>query len=155
MKKILFLDIEGTILEEVTRPKILWGNVKEIKRLIRIENPDEVRTFSFGLQEELEFFTWNAVKPELEHHLGCEIQTQTFDLETVKLNFLSSIFGHASKKDIWGFLPLCKKEPMFRFFIEKNFDNAEVWLIDDLVPNADLTLLDQSLIFHFRNINKL
>lgn len=159
MKKVLFLDLEETIIKEIDDPVVLWENVKNIKRLVKIENFSEIQTFSFSLHNEMDFLNWKSAQNKIENHLECSILTQTFSVDDLKMAFLKSIFGHAVKQDIWEFCALLTKSRLFKFFIEKFFEDAfkhtEVWLVDDMVSNEDCTLLDLDIIIHFRNVNTL
>lgn len=151
--KQMFLDIEGTLVEDMNHPRFIVHNIQKIKDKIDLFQPEKISTFSFALWEEKDFIQWNQISNTLSKNTGMNIAPQSFDLLDLKLEFLRDLIGKASEQEIWDFNKLLNKERMFEWFIRKNFKQGHFILFDDLVPNK--TIILDELTIEFIDASKL
>lgn len=149
----MFLDIEGTLVEDMNHPRFIVHNIQKIKDKIDLFQPEKISTFSFALWEEKDFIQWNQISNTLSKNTGMNIAPQSFDLLDLKLEFLRDLIGKASEQEIWDFNKLLNKERMFEWFIRKNFKQGHFILFDDLVPNK--TIILDELTIEFIDASKL
>ena len=148
MKKVLWLDLEDTVIEPVLQG---WGNVSLIPRnILKIKSfmedwqPDELSIFSFAIHNEFEkksFSHW--VKPWLEDQFGMKIiSIPTVDGEIKSaccndLKLAKELVTFHDMIEFWG------KQISFRLLI-KQMNNVDVVLFDDAVVDE---------VFSFPNVN--
>jgi hypothetical protein len=149
MKKIVFLDLEDTVIDEfdaAARARLM--NIEAVRAFLAAEAPAEVRLFSFAIWDEhrvalfREFF-----ESQLNRELGVKLGlVDTFTTE--KLFQLCGSKGLIFESDNECML-FHGKAFGFQHFIEMSpqFDNTEVVLVDDAVeakwihyPGRRLTL---------------
>lgn len=157
MKKIVFLDLEDTVIDEFWRAgSASLMNIERVRAFLAAERPDAVRLFSFAMADErtVEQFS-REFEARLESALGV-----TFDLEdtftTDKLFRLCRRNGTIFEDENECML-FHGKEIGFQRFIEmsEQFDDTEVVLVDDSVDLKEIRLPRRNLTIRMLNVNDL
>jgi len=148
MKQFLFLDIEGTLIEDFSNPVFLSEHKRVIQNCISEKITDGIQCFSWAICNEDE---WIAVKPIIE-----EIE-KFFGFHFSNFVFRDQLFPVFKRKFGAGltfseFEELCNslgKETVFQIFIREQFTDsltfprpASFLLVDDRV--SDTTLIVNS-----------
>ena len=141
MDKILFLDLEQTLIESWYVPD--FCNRDFINKIIDQEGTNKIHLFSFAIIEEsdqLEF--QKRFKNPIENHFNIEILSVISVREMMNTIFKSqgAIFEKFEFITIWG------KLKAFQDYCAISFENTECVLVDDIVPNTTYTLTDKNLI---------
>jgi hypothetical protein len=154
--KVLAIDLEQTVIDNIWQGNLLHTNILKIKQLVAQEKPDKIVTFSWALIDESDFEMWAAVQAELAN-AGLLVETQAFSVRQLQQDFLKNRFSlhrlpsEDSNAFLQEFASLCKKELAFEWWATKQtFD--ELILVDDMVPNKTVTLPDQNKTIRFINI---
>lgn len=157
MKKIVFLDLEDTVIDEFDKVGFAsLVNIVPVRNFIAAEAPDAVRLFSFALWSE------HCIKQFgmfFESRLTQALQVQ-FDLEdtftTEKLFKLCRRHGHVFEDE-----RECRlfhgKDYGFQRFIEMSpqFDDTEVVLVDDAVETKTIQYPARRTAIRMVNVNDL
>lgn len=149
--KRVFIDLEETIINDIDAAKPLWDNILKIKKFIADESPDSIETFSFALWTEQDKANWDFAKRKI----SLPIETQTFEVNVLKLAFLRAMVGHVKPHEMTDFLALMTKDRVFEWMIQKDFTEGEFILIDDLVESHTLITKKGKMIIRIININDL
>jgi hypothetical protein len=141
MNKILFLDLEETIIHSWYDPTLC--NVDFVKKIIDTEKADEVHIFSYAISNQFDkdHFATN-LKPFLESVLNVKIRSwmSIRDLNKILRKFSSVAVDDSELIDLWG------KLRGFQDYCRSEYKNAECILVDDVVPNSTWELPDDNLI---------
>lgn len=157
MKKILFLDLENTVIDSFTCDDFIRRDVNhpKVRAFIEREKPDEFRLFSFALSDDADVRTYrNWWHGWLCH--GLRIELAKFDLSDVftteKLFLMSRRVGHVFDDE-----RECRvfhgKQYGFQRYIEMSsqFDDHEVVLLDDDVETHSIHYPNRNV--HLRMVN--
>lgn len=146
MKHFLFLDIEGTLIEDFHNPVFLSEHKRMIQNCTSDKITDGIQCFSWAICNENE---WAAVKPIIE-----EIE-KFFGFRFANFVFRDQLFPIFKRKFGAGltfseFEELCNslgKETVFQIFIREQFtdsltfpEKASFTLVDDRVCNTTLVV---------------
>ena len=157
MKKIAFLDLEDTVIDEfdaAAQARLI--NIDRVRAFFASETPDEVRLFSFAIWDEhrvalfREFF-----EARLNRELGVKLDlVDTFTTE--KLFHLCGSKGLMFENDNECML-FHGKAFGFQHFIEMSpeFDGTEVVLVDDAVDEKSINYPGRRLTLRMVNVADL
>lgn len=157
MKKIVFLDLEDTVIDEFNKVGFAsLVNILPVRNFIAAEAPDAVRLFSFALWsdhciKQFEMF----FQGRLSHGLNVQFDmTDTFTTE--KLFKLCRRHGHVFEDDRECML-FHGKDYGFQRFIEMSpqFDDTEVILVDDAVETKTIQYPNRGTAIRMVNVNDL
>lgn len=141
MKKLLFIDLEETIIRSWHDPTLC--NVEFVKNIIREEKVEEIHIFSFAIfnQKDMDYFESN-LKPFLETVLGVKILSwmSISELNKVIRRFTSVVLEDWELTDVWG------KFRCFQDYCRAQFTNSDCILVDDVTPNSVFSLPDFNLV---------
>jgi len=65
MTKLLALDLEQTVIDDIWQGNLLVSNINKISKIVAQEQPDKIVTFSWALIDEPDFNTWAWVQSQL------------------------------------------------------------------------------------------
>jgi pimeloyl-CoA synthetase len=157
MKKIVFLDLEYTVIDEFWRAGgASLMNIERVRAFLAVERPDCVRLFSFAMADG---DTVERFRREFEVRLSQALGV-AFDLHdtftTEKLFRLCRRHGTFFEDDNECML-FHGKEIGFQRFIEMSgqFDDTEVVLVDDSVELKEIRLPRRNLTIRMLNVNDL
>lgn len=154
MRKIVFLDLEDTVIDEFWRADdARLMNIARVRAFIEAERPDSVQLFSFAIagSDTVEQFR-RAFEARLSTALGV-----TFDLAalftTEKLFRLCRRHGTVFEDEHECML-FHGKEIGFQRFIEMSdeFDDTEVVLVDDSVDEKEIRMPRRNLTIRMVNV---
>lgn len=157
MRKVLFLDLEDTIIDDFT---LGWAaspcNIQKVKDFIESEAPDEVRLFSFALSNDWDVKQFQLMfEPWLSKLLGV-----TFNLDdcftTDKLFRLCR--RHALVfEDERECMLFHGKQYGFQRYIEMSpeFDGHEAVLLDDATETMTVTYPKRNVALRLVNVAHL
>lgn len=157
MKKMLFLDLEGTIITSWNNPFIIHSDV--IKKFIERNEFDSICIFSFAIYHEadkIHFLTDPNFKKEIESVLG--IQLNLSFIPTIK--DLTSLFAQEynlppSKVQQNDFFDFNNKESGFINYCRRMRD-CECTLIDDAIwDEIDMKITNRNVTIKTINIETL
>jgi hypothetical protein len=142
MKKVLWLDLEETIIQSWDNPVLIPQNVVNIRRFITSHNITEVFIFSFAIwdKKDAAFFRESGMKHEIEQVLGVRILSWPSIGEMRDMVFVAERIQYDSDHE---FTSLNGK--LFSFIKLGTwvaFPGIHSILIDDTVPNMDIDLPD-------------
>lgn len=141
MEKVLFLDLEETVIRSWDNP--LFCNTDFILDVLKKENVKQVHIYSFAIynDHDKEIFE-KTMKAGLEQHLGVEILSWMSIKELMKKVFFYNgvVFDQNEFITVWG------KVRSFHDFCSGEFSNMECILVDDVVPNSRFELPDKNLV---------
>lgn len=157
MRKILFLDLDDTVIDEFWREdQAQLQNIAAVRAFIEAERPDAVQLFSFALGDDTSV---QCFKAAFEARLALALGI-TFDLENVftteKLFRLCRRHGTVYDSELECML-FHGKELGFQRFIEMSpeFSNTEVVLVDDSVELKEIRFPRRNLTIRMVNVNDL
>lgn len=140
MKKIVFLDLEETVIRSWGDPTLV--NKDWIQYLLHQEQVQEVHIFSFAIfnQADKDRFS-QQIKPFLENALEVRIRSWVSIAEINKIirSFTSVVLEDWELTDVWG------KMRAFQDYCRAQYKDTECVLIDDVVPNSTFLLSDDKL----------
>jgi hypothetical protein len=149
-KKIIGLDLEGTIIETFDAPKIINENVEFIKRELENNGDFELIIFSLAISNirDKTHFEFH-IKEQIENLLEREIN----DILILSDEFIKDIMrksGFCVLDDEFPLNLLGKfpKEMLFEMFIGME-QNVDALLIDDRVRNKTISFPDSNNSIHF------
>ena len=157
MKKIVFLDLEDTVIDEFWKAdRANLMNIARVRAFLAHERPDAVQLFSFALGGDETVAQFRAAfEARLSEALGV-----AFDLAapftTEKLFRLCRRHGTVFEDEHECML-FHGKEMGFQRFIEMSheFDNTEVVLVDDSVDAKEIRMPRRNLTIRMVNVNDL
>lgn len=129
-KKIMFLDLEGTVIEDIFNPKPI--NVDIIKAHIEKHQPDEIHIFTFALDSEEEKQKHAKLFEHLEDLLGVKFNKIWISTDIIKqcLKITGIHLALFELKLIFG------KMRSFHEFCKSMPDSSLCILIDDTVEDT-------------------
>lgn len=148
MKNMLWLDLEGTVIESGMNPVFLSENIEKIKEMISKESFNSFGIFSFLIDDEFDV--------EKNIHIIKAVES----LFTIKFDFIffkQMLMPIFKKKfgqnfDELDFIDFTRsKEDCFHMFCRDNFTNANMTLIDDKVEDVDIFIRKTNL--HLTTLN--
>lgn len=159
MKKIVFLDLEDTVLDDFSKGfEAKAVNHAQVARFLAAERPDEVRIFSFAISNDWDVKTFERVyKSWLEKALGVTIQGGELVFKTQQLYELCLETGHyfETEQECRAFH---RKDLGFLQFIRKSdeFVDCEVVLVDDAIGEPmTITLPKRNVAIRLINVETL
>ena len=144
MKKIVFLDLEETIIKSWHDPVLI--NVEKIRSFLKEHNTTKIHIFSFAIDNGMDKLKFNhsGLKKEIEDRLDVEIVATPSVQEIMKVcvSHTGNVFEMYEFKALWG------KMRAFHDFINACFVGCECWLLDDVVQNTTLINRDTNTTIH-------
>ena len=157
MRKVVFLDLEDTVIDEFWRAdNARLMNIERVRAFLAAERPDSVQLFSFAIASSA---TVEAFQRSFEARLSLALGV-TFDLAapftTDKLFRLCRRHGTVFEDEHECML-FHGKEMGFQRFIEMSdeFDDTEVVLVDDSVDLKEIRMPRRNLTIRMLNVNDL
>ena len=140
MKNIIFLDIEGTLIEDFDNPTMLTENKSKVSQLIK--DAKEIICFSWAINNSSDLLKRLFTINRIESEFGFKFDSFIFRDDMFPM--FKGMFG--SGLDFNEFEDICRslgKEIVFQMFIRKMFikDNKELtnfFLLDDKVERTTL-----------------
>jgi len=152
MNKFVFLDLEGTVIDDIDNQGLL--DLRAVRRWLKSEDVVVVSIFSFAIDNkgERDTFMRQWTRRTLEAELGVEIGkvVTTEDAMAAALHR-----NRVQFEGLWEFKQLWGKERGFIDFAFQNFTNAEVVLLDDLVIDQTVVFPTKNLTIRLVNVNTL
>lgn len=157
MRKIVFLDLEDTVIDEFWRAeRAQLMNIDRVRAFVQREQPDAVQLFSFAIADEstVEQFR-QAFELRLSAALGVRFDLAT-PFTTGALFRLCRRHGTVFEDEHECML-FHGKEMGFQRFIEMSseFHDTEVVLVDDSVDLKTIQLPRRNLTIRMVNVNDL
>ena len=157
MRKIVFLDLEDTVIDEFNKVGFAaLVNIPQVKAFIEAESPDEVRLFSFALWndhcvKQFGFF----FEERLNRALG--VKFAMADVFTTEKLFLMCRRRGLIFEDQDECMLFHGKQYGFQRYIElsKEFDDQEVVLLDDSVETHSIHYPNRNLRLRMVNVAEL
>ncbi len=156
-RKIAFLDLEDTVIEEFTGDLIRRGvNHARVRAFLQVEQPDEVRLFSFALRDEADVRHYrNWWQRWVDNALGIQVNLEHV-FTTERLFRMCRRHGaeFADERECARFHG---KSYGFQRYIEMcpAFDDAELVLVDDAVETKTITYPHRALTVRMVNVAEL
>lgn len=155
MKKILYLDLEDTIIDDwMLQYSCNAVNTDKVRRWIKDIGVTEARLFSFAIsnQDDVNFFN-RVLKSWLESILEIKIDTTNcFTTEILESTMRKS--GIVFENEHECMLMMGKDYGFQRFMeITKESDNHEIWFLDDVIETK--TIIYDTMILNFKNVGEL
>lgn len=136
MKK-LFLDLEGTLIDDIDNCNIIIGSLAKVKAFIKAWQP-------WAFWDASDIAKWGSIATWLKKELGKDVKFQSFDVREQRIAFLKSIVGHVKPGEEFNFGTLTNKERVFEWVIRNQFNEGVFALIDDTVTEK-IVLLNKGL----------
>lgn len=146
-KRVAFIDLEDTVIEPVLQGWSLAspiGLARNVGKLLREWKPDEVRVFSFAVNNEQDVAGFRAhVQPWLQRLLGFDI-TEVPTTDGVIIPEVARLLGlHRSKVEFSDMVDFLGKAGAFRLFAQgcaqREGGPLEVLLVDDSVKDESFS----------------
>lgn len=141
MKKMMFLDLEETIIRSWQNPTLC--NIDYMRYLLANEKVEEVHIFSFAIwnQADKDVFS-QRLKPHLEEALGVRIRSWVSVPEVNKVlkQFTGIVMEDWEMINVWG------KMRAFQDYCRSEYKDMECVLVDDVVPNTAFMVTDDRLM---------
>lgn len=151
--KRLFIDLEGTVIDDLWSCVPVTDGIARIRALIEHWRPDSIQTFSWAFWGREDLAKWPDLSAWLAQELGCEVGLQEFDVLTQRREFLRAMIGHVAPGEELDFCGLATKERVFEWFVRRAFENGSFLLIDDRVPDKTICLNNGSLVIEMANVS--
>lgn len=156
MHKILFLDLESTIITPVGNGWHTFEliNIQKIQDVISEFQPNEISVFSFAIHNEHELELFNKItRPWIDNALGRHlVKVPTVSEIIDKCKIIMGIQGKVSFMDMLDFW---SKNLSFQLFTKNLGENLEVLLLDDIVVDQDFSWKEQNIHGKIRNIDSM
>lgn len=151
MKKILFLDLENTVIDTWEGQNIV-SNKNQIREWIKSHNFDEVVVFSFAIwnDDDKAEFKGN-IKPRLESIFDIKFNEEVFSIEDIKRFTQNQMKCLVDRDDIFAF----GKQQGFINTVMQRFQGNFCVLLDDMVRNTKFHDLDSNTIMITKNIKDI
>lgn len=136
MKRILFLDLENTIIDTWDTCN-LASNHEVIKNWIKENNFDEVHVFSYAIWNEDDVNTFD--RPEFRGWLESVFEIK-FNDNILTIDKMIKLCNNNLRiiMDRDDFFAFMKKDIAFRLICEQLFHECDCFLLDDMVKNTSL-----------------
>lgn len=153
MHKILFLDLESTIITPVADG---WHNfelinIQKIQDVISEFQPDEISVFSFAIHNERELELFNKItRPWIVRALDrrlVRVPTVTEIINRCKI--VMEIQGEITFMEM---LEVWSKNLSFQLYTKNLGKDLDVLLLDDIVMDQDFSWKEQNIHGRIRNI---
>jgi hypothetical protein len=150
--KLLAVDLEGTIIDDIFSGKILEEKIENLLSVIEEYKPDRIVTFSFALYDLEDFSVWNRIQKQLKGEYNIEIETQDFNISQLKASFLKdrfSIYVYNELDMIQNYGAICKKDLIFEYWCKNNRQHSyfnTFMLLDDVVEDKTIYSKDKIII---------
>lgn len=161
MKKIIFLDLEDTVIESFTSSDLIRRDVNhpQVRAFLEREQADSIRLFSFAISNDSDVWLY---KNWWHRWLctGLQIDPARFDLSDVftteKLFLMNRRVGHVFEDEQECML-FHGKQYGFQRYIElsSEFDGHEVVLLDDSVDTISIQYPKRNLCLRTVNVADL
>lgn len=160
-KKLLFLDLEDTIITPVMNGWLNCHviNLEKIRAFMQEMQPDELHIFSFAVHTDWDAKLFSShLRPIIEERLGSPIKTvptvEDIKAAACSLKMLSVDYVlFSDMSEFWG------KQEAFRLYVRHQFagdpGGVEVALLDDAVEDEDFSFPRLNLSGVVRNIDLL
>lgn len=152
IRKHVFLDLEGTVITLIDDPVL--GNISKVKEWLDKEDVMAVGIFSFAIDnnEERNTFMKSWTRRTLDEVLGTIIGNVVTTEDACRA---ARQVHKVSFEALWEFKQLWGKERGFIDFARNKFKDAEVVLLDDMVPNMTMIMPDLNLTIRMVNVDTL
>ncbi len=127
----LFLDLEGTLIDDLENANLLWENVHKIKEFIHNQRLASATIFSFGLLNNTDFS--ESLKSELESILGISLNVVS------KQDIMAKVLADICLNE-FDFTTIFGKDMAFVHFIRKTEKEGTFLLVDDVPADTWLDL---------------
>lgn len=161
MKKILFLDLEDTIIEPVLNGwyNFIPKNIVEVKQFIEENHFHEISIFSFAIWDQNQKKSFeNSCKKWLEKELNIQFSmVPTMDDEILH-SCCKQKKIHPKSIDFKDIIDFWSKDLSFLLCIQDWFEkekDIEIWFLDDAIEDIDFHLKKNNIHLKFRNIDHL
>lgn len=138
MRRILFLDLEGTIIDTFETGN-LTSNHKVIKEFIKDNDFDEVHLFSFAIYGDKDITTFNdaCFRGWLENTFDIVFNDAILSVDKIMKICNTQLKINMNREDFFDFM---KKDIAFRLVCEADpyFKECDCFLLDDMVKNTSL-----------------
>lgn len=157
MKKILFLDLEDTVIDEFgKKDQATLVNTDAVRSFVEAEAPDVVRIFSFALYSD-------RCREDFRRHFEARLnRALNIRVDAARLfttpQLLQLCRRHGTYfEDDHECLLFHGKDLGFQRFIEMSpqFDDVEVVLLDDVVEPKTIHYPERALTMRFVNVHQL
>lgn len=152
MVTILYLDLEGTIIDDIDTLMYLNSNIDKILSLVKSAN--EIIIFSWAVCEYADFKKYEKSINEIENRLGRKFDSVILRDEIYP--FFRRKFGNIDRIEFTELCQCLGKEAFFQFCIRnviKCTEPIEHILIDDRVENTLLECKVNGILTKIRTIN--
>ncbi|MFA5071189.1 MAG: hypothetical protein WC511_02350 [Candidatus Pacearchaeota archaeon] len=150
--KWLFLDLEGTIIDDIETGIVLEENVARIEKFILREYPDHIITFSWAFWTPGDLQRFPMIANWFKKRFGRELKLQAFDVREQRLEFLKSVLGEVTPEELFNFNMLATKERVFEWFARNKRLVGHFILIDDTVPTKTILCNSGKLKIDLHNV---
>lgn len=150
MKKILFLDLEGTVIDAWETGNIIAiPEFQKVKEYIKDFEPDEIHIFSYAI--------WNEKDEDDFENIHKVFIEENFDIEINKWYSIKHFISVSEKiykcmMDAGDFHSFNKKQVFFPLFCNEEFKNCRCMLLDDTVEDDDIVFGKNNCEVHLRKI---
>jgi hypothetical protein len=152
MKKVLFLDLEETIINDFNEMRVVNGSV--VKEFVAKEKFDEIHIFSFAIWDDNDVDkTASVIIPFLNKLLGSNIETKVMkvsDMQAIVQKNFRIFFDFD-----WEFSTTFNKDGVFQKVAPVLFPGCEIVLLDDTVENSSTELFDTKTKLRMVNVNNI
>jgi hypothetical protein len=145
MDKILFLDLEETLIESWTQPTLIIDKIITIKNFCKENKITKATMFSLAIcnEKEKEEFDFR-LKQLLENCLEISLDVVLLDLVFKEIIIKRGIIAEPHEFcDIFIFN--MKEQPFLEWISLKDDKNKEFILFDDMISNKDILLRDKNI----------
>jgi hypothetical protein len=161
MKKILFLDLEDTIIEPVLTGwhNFIPKNMDEIKRFIQEEKFEEISIFSFAIWDQTQK---KQFEKSCQKWLEKELNIPFTMVPTIDDEILQSCCKqkkiHPQTIDFKDIVDFWSKDLSFILCIKDWFQNekdVDILLLDDAVEDMDIHIKQNNMMIRLKNVDRL
>lgn len=152
MKRILFLDLEQTLIADFdTGRSAVPIHHNTVRSFINQYAWSDIFIYSYAIWNSKDVLSFNTfIRPWVEQHYGIKISDTVWTISEIK-----RVIAKASKISLMDnddFFTFFDKERSFKVFVEAKFKDekdTEFWLLDDMVQNSK-TITENTIL---RTIN--
>ena len=151
MKRILFLDLENTLID-AWENRSICSNWRIIKNWIHSTKWDMIHVFSYAIWNNTDQLTFNnELRPWLEETFDIKFNPVILTVDMMRIICAHHLKIVMNKDDFFSFM---KKEIAFRIICEDKFKGYECILLDDMVKDSILTLNDPHTVIQTFNVKR-
>lgn len=148
--KNIFLDLEGTLIDDWDSMNLLSNQVDAVKTLLKNRNVNAVHIFSFAIHNAIDIMRFeDELKPRLESRLGVKILSTPCMIEMKEAD---EKWRKCRLFDMNEFIILRGKRDAFESWVSLNHAGEESTLIDDVVQNMHMHDTDSGTEIFFQNV---